>query len=232
MSTNDPSQSPYGPPEGQGAPNPYGQQPADPYGQEPGGTPYGQQYGQPYGQPGAPYGAPAGQQPYGAAPAAWATPIPYATWLQRVGSYLIDGIVSGLATLPMFVGLVLFFGLADTTTDAQGEITELSMTGGAWVGVAVMVLGGLFGLAFQLWNIVFRQGRTGYSIGKSVLGIRLIKESTGEPAGPALAFGRQLAHIIDGMVCYLGYLWPLWDAKRQTLADKICSTVVIQQPKG
>jgi hypothetical protein len=26
---------------------------------------------------------------------------------------------------------------------------------------------------------------------------------------------------------YLGYLWPLWDAKRQTFADKICSTVVL-----
>jgi hypothetical protein len=26
---------------------------------------------------------------------------------------------------------------------------------------------------------------------------------------------------------YLGYLWPLWDAKRQTFADEICSTVVL-----
>jgi uncharacterized RDD family membrane protein YckC len=27
----------------------------------------------------------------------------------------------------------------------------------------------------------------------------------------------------------LGYLWPLWDDKRQTFADKICSTVVLDQ---
>ncbi|MDQ1539752.1 MAG: hypothetical protein QOH29_478, partial [Actinomycetota bacterium] len=26
---------------------------------------------------------------------------------------------------------------------------------------------------------------------------------------------------------YLGYLWPLWDSKRQTFADKILKTVVV-----
>ena len=30
---------------------------------------------------------------------------------------------------------------------------------------------------------------------------------------------------------YLGYLWPLWDDKRQTFADKILSTVVVEMPK-
>ncbi len=24
---------------------------------------------------------------------------------------------------------------------------------------------------------------------------------------------------------YIGYLWPLWDAKRQTFADNVCGTV-------
>jgi len=33
------------------------------------------------------------------------------------------------------------------------------------------------------------------------------------------------AHIIDGLICNIGYLFPLWDAKRQTIADKIMSTV-------
>ena len=36
---------------------------------------------------------------------------------------------------------------------------------------------------------------------------------------------RQIAHYVDQFVCYLGYLWPLWDDKRQTLADKIMGTV-------
>ena len=47
-----------------------------------------------------------------------------------------------------------------------------------------------------------------------------------------MAFVRQLAHILDGIPCYIGYLWPLWDAKRQTFADKVIGTYVIDQPKS
>ena len=32
---------------------------------------------------------------------------------------------------------------------------------------------------------------------------------------------------LDSLVCYLGFLFPLWDAKRQTFADKIIHTVVV-----
>ncbi|WP_238176989.1 RDD family protein [Kribbella sp. VKM Ac-2566] len=39
---------------------------------------------------------------------------------------------------------------------------------------------------------------------------------------------RQLTHSIDGFACYIGYLWPLWDRRRQTFADKINNTYVIK----
>ena len=62
------------------------------------------------------------------------------------------------------------------------------------------------------------------------MGIRLVKVSTGQPMGAGLCFVRQLAHYVDSLVCYLGWLWPLWDSRNQTLADKIMNTVVIIQP--
>ena len=43
-----------------------------------------------------------------------------------------------------------------------------------------------------------------------------------------MAFVRNLCHIIDGAICYIGFLFPLWDAKRQTFADKILATVVVE----
>ena len=46
------------------------------------------------------------------------------------------------------------------------------------------------------------------------------------PIGPLNAFLRDLLHTLDGFA-YVGYLWPLWDAKRQTFADKIMKTVVV-----
>jgi hypothetical protein len=38
---------------------------------------------------------------------------------------------------------------------------------------------------------------------------------------------RQICHVVDTIICYLGWLWPLWDGKRQTIADKIVSTVCL-----
>ncbi len=54
-----------------------------------------------------------------------------------------------------------------------------------------------------------------------------ISESTGEPIGPGMAFVRDICHILDSLACYIGWLFPIWDAKRQTFADKIVSTIVI-----
>jgi uncharacterized RDD family membrane protein YckC len=65
-----------------------------------------------------------------------------------------------------------------------------------------------------------------------LLGLYLVSEQTGQPIGAGLAFVRELCHIVDGIVCYIGYLFPLWDAKRQTLADKIVSTIVIRAPRA
>jgi hypothetical protein len=42
-----------------------------------------------------------------------------------------------------------------------------------------------------------------------------------------MAFVRDVCHILDSIVCYVGFLLPLWDANRQPLADKIVRTVVV-----
>ena len=52
---------------------------------------------------------------------------------------------------------------------------------------------------------------------------------TGEPIGGGMAFARDICHILDSLACYIGWLFPLWDARRQTFADKIISTVVVPE---
>ena len=56
---------------------------------------------------------------------------------------------------------------------------------------------------------------------------KVVSEKTWQPIGFWLSFVRQLAHYVDQLICYVGYLWPLWDDKRQTLADKIMGTVCV-----
>jgi hypothetical protein len=60
-----------------------------------------------------------------------------------------------------------------------------------------------------------------------MVGITLLGEETGQPIGAGMAFVRDLAHILDSLPFYLGWLWPLWDGKRQTFADKVVKTVVV-----
>ncbi|HEY1840341.1 MAG TPA: RDD family protein, partial [Mycobacterium sp.] len=76
-------------------------------------------------------------------------------------------------------------------------------------------------------NYGYRQGRTGSSIGKSVLGFQVISEKTGQPIGFSRSLLRQIAHILDAAVFFIGYLLPLFDAKRQTFADKIMTTICV-----
>jgi uncharacterized RDD family membrane protein YckC len=90
-------------------------------------------------------------------------------------------------------------------------------------------------LTYAIWNYGYRQGTTGSTVGKSMMKFKVIGEKTGQPIGFVMSIVRQLAHIVDSAVCYIGYLFPLWDAKRQTLADKIMTTVCVPlnpQPPG
>jgi uncharacterized RDD family membrane protein YckC len=58
------------------------------------------------------------------------------------------------------------------------------------------------------------------------MGIRLVDEQ-GVVIGSGAGIGRKFAHIVDSMVCLLGWLLPLVDAKRQTIADKLLQTYVV-----
>lgn len=132
---------------------------------------------------------------------------------------MVDAVIQLPAYLPYVVGNTLVTN-ASNNGDTSG------------VGLLLIVIGATASVAVFVWNICIRQGRTGYSIGKSTVGIKLISETTGQPIGGGMSFVRQIAHLLDAIPCYLGYLWPLWDGKRQTFADKLLKTVVVNQPQG
>lgn len=170
----------------------------------------------PYGEP--PQAVPVGTQ-------AWAVPTtqapPFAHWGARVGAYLLDNVVISAPTL---IGYGFALATADVVRDPfTGAATPEPTT----AGLLAVLLGFVAQLALWVWNRGIRQGRTGQSLGKSALGIHLVRAQDGAPLGTGTALLRDLAHVVDGPL-YLGYLWPLWDANRQTFADKIVSTVVVK----
>ncbi|MEI5673577.1 MULTISPECIES: RDD family protein [unclassified Nocardioides] len=151
----------------------------------------------------------------------------YAGWGRRVAATLIDGVLGLAASVPLIAGYAWVLASLEIRTDGNTGGTSSQYTGGPGP-VVLVALGVLVTLAFWIWNTCVRQGRTGATLGKSHLGIRVVKESTGRPIGAGQTFVRCLAHYVDSLVCYLGWLWPLWDEKRQTIGDKIMSTVVVR----
>ena len=92
---------------------------------------------------------------------------------------------------------------------------------------AFFLIGIVYTLAMGIYQL-YLEGKTGQTTGKKVLGISLHREADGRTLGFGMAFVRKLAHFLDSAACYLGWLWPLWDAKRQTFADKIAKTVSVR----
>ena len=84
------------------------------------------------------------------------------------------------------------------------------------------------------WLFALRRGQTP---GKQLMGIRVIK-ADGLPSGWGYTFLREfvikgllenfLASITSGVYLVVDYLWPLWDKDRQTLHDKMISTLVVR----
>lgn len=212
--------------------DPYGQnQPG--YGQQPPPQPPAYQASPPPAYPAQPafpaaaqppYGVPQ-QQPYGFAGGAYGA---YAHWGSRVAATLIDGIIVGIPFgILYFIGIALFASDASTATYDPNTGTVSTNGAGSAGGFLVILLAAAVAFVIQLY-FLYMQGATGQTPGKKLANIRVISEQTGQPIGFGMSFVRNLAHILDGAACYIGYLWPLFDAKKQTFADKIMNTVVVR----
>lgn len=83
----------------------------------------------------------------------------------------------------------------------------------------------LIGIAYTVY-LGYMEGTTGQTPGKAIMGIRLV-DGQGDVIGSGPGIGRKFAHIVDSIICFLGWLLPLVDAKRQTIADKLLQTYVV-----
>lgn len=179
-----------------------------------------QGYQQPGGQPPG-YGQPGGYQPggYGAAPAP-----AYASVGKRIVAVILDALVGLAAEIPGGIILGIGAGMLAASADSRGQVP--SGEGGPalivmMLGYAVAVLGGL---AVGIYNI-YLLGKRGSTLGKGWMKIKVV-DPTGQPIGFWKAFGRELIKGLLAGVCIILLLWPLWDAQKQGLWDKVFNTNV------
>jgi uncharacterized RDD family membrane protein YckC len=104
---------------------------------------------------------------------------------------------------------------------------------GAAVTGLFTVLGVLVGIGGSVWFAI-QVGQAGSSPGMRAIGLKCVSAKTGQPLGAAMGFVRALIHGVLDALCFIPFvvdmLFPLWDAQKQTLADKIVSTVVLKVP--
>lgn len=167
--------------------------------------------------PPPPSSIPPGYQAYQAA----AQP-QFAGWGSRVGGHIINGLVGAVFSIPAIIAL--FAGPKETEVcTVNGDIGLCEVpTGTTW---ALIIGLGILGLV--AFGVLYSRmiAKTGQAWGHKAVGVRIVDATTGGNIGAGKAFFRYLfGHWVDGLVCYLGYLWPLWDKEKQTWADKIFGT--------
>jgi uncharacterized RDD family membrane protein YckC len=101
------------------------------------------------------------------------------------------------------------------------------------VGLAVRAVlgqagGGAIGLAIGIAYFGYLEGSvSGQTIGKRIVGIRVIDYSRGGQIGFGRAVIRYFGRIVSFIACLLGYFWMLWDKERQCWHDKFANDVVV-----
>ncbi len=142
-------------------------------------------------------------------PPAGETPGPLAEWADRVVATLIDFVFI------VAIGLVVFILSA-----IVGIVSDI---------LAGLVTGiGYFALSIYGLYLGYLEGIRGQSPGKAIQGLKIVKISDGEVLGGGMGIVRRIAHFVDSIICYLGFLLPLIDARKQTIADKMLDTVVLR----
>ena len=142
----------------------------------------------------------------------------YASYGRRAGAFIIDSL---LVWVPPFIiggiGIAFLF-------------SEMARP----VGIVLMVIALFWIPVTVIWNYVIKQGRTGQTFGKARVGIKLVKEETGQPIGGGYSFLRwflaqHLAVAKDWpvLVTIIDLIFPAFDDKIQRVLDKMLGTVVV-----
>jgi uncharacterized RDD family membrane protein YckC len=155
----------------------------------------------------------------------FAPPRAYGGFWIRVVARLLDGLILGIPlAIVFFIVAAIFGGIASTTSssDQNAQNAAALGLGGAFIIFYLLVLVVVIGYYIYFW------GTSGQTFGMRVLKLRVVDADTGGPIGIGRAVVRYLMSIVNGMACYIGWIWVAFDARKQGWHDKVANSVVIQ----
>ena len=143
---------------------------------------------------------------------------PLASVLTRFGAVLLDGLLPTLIIIPAavtaYVGFMISGGSAPSQTTLSAIIFVAILTYVGFIAYSALML--------SLWAY-------GLTPGTYLLGIRVVRVDTYTPVGFwRMALRQTIGQWAAAIVCYLGFIWVLFDANRQGWHDKIAKTLVVR----
>ncbi len=130
---------------------------------------------------------------------------------RRVLATIVDGVLLGL----LFFVMSMLFG----SSSAEGGQVNASLNGLPFLMYLVLVVA----------YYVLMEGYLGQTVGKMLLGIKVVREGTGEVPGLQGAAIRTVLRIVDGFFFYLvAFISVLASAKNQRLGDMVANTLVVK----
>lgn len=129
-----------------------------------------------------------------------------ASWPSRAGALCLD-VLPGLGLLAVLAPLVL-------TAPQRGWLWWTYM----FVAAVIVLL--------TLANRWLVPAMTGWSLGRAVAGIRVVRRGDVATVGFIRLLLRDVAHLLDTAAVFVGWLWPLWDSRHRTFADLLVRTEV------
>ena len=130
----------------------------------------------------------------------------------RLAASLLDAVFIGF--LSMMLGL--FIGIAGVLVDMYTPNRPIPLE------QLIIVSGLVFSVAYY----VAAWAKSGQTIGKMTLGLKVVG-ADGKPPSGGKAVLRYIGYFVSGIVLSLGFLWVVFDRKRQGWHDKLAGTFVV-----
>jgi uncharacterized RDD family membrane protein YckC len=131
----------------------------------------------------------------------------------RFGGYIIDPVLGFIAGFVLSIMLYLVL-LPDPYTQEELDNAQLAAT------IIVVV-------AYYTYKWI--ADSMGGTVGKLIVGIRVVDETSLQPTGLGNGFVRTFVSFFSGLPLGLGFLWAAWDKDGKTWHDKAASTIVIKR---
>ena len=150
-------------------------------------------------------------------------PVRLAGFLSRLIAFVLDMVFINLINLVVLIAINLTINFFSTGTlgssPAIQNIINFIVTNLIW-------LAGIFSTFFGAIYFIFFWVISGFTPGKALLGLRVVR-SDGQRLHLGRAVLRLIGYFIAALPLFLGFVWILFDNRRQGWHDKIARTYVI-----